>query len=241
MIEKGLVYGRFQILHLKHVEYILAAKMRCKRLYIGITMSDDLHVSGGEEDNYRVRRSANPLTYIERYEMLRDTLLSFGVPREEFEIIPFPIDRVEYLGQYLPEGAVCFMSICDEWTANNEKRFEKLGIPVEVLWRRTKEEKGVSGSQIRQMKSGMIWCQRPFLIMFFRTELMTGSSFQNKGEAENAGLGKIWRRDQTNRAGCCRLAGLPEAEPDDHRYDQPGSEWCGKWRGTGHAFFWKCV
>lgn len=83
MIEKGLVYGRFQILHLKHVEYILAAKMRCKRLYIGITMSDDLHVSGGEEDNYRVRRSANPLTYIERYEMLRDTLLSFGVPREE--------------------------------------------------------------------------------------------------------------------------------------------------------------
>ena len=113
MIEKGLVYGRFQILHLKHVEYILAAKMRCKRLYIGITMSDDLHVSGGEEDNYRVRRSANPLTYIERYEMLRDTLLSFGVPREEFEIIPFPIDRVEYLGQYLPEGAVCFMSICD--------------------------------------------------------------------------------------------------------------------------------
>ena len=36
MIEKGLVYGRFQILHLKHVEYILAAKMRCKRLYIGI-------------------------------------------------------------------------------------------------------------------------------------------------------------------------------------------------------------
>jgi len=42
------------------------------------------------------------------------------------------------------------MSICDEWTANNEKRFEKLGIPVEVLWRRTKEEKGVSGSQIRQ-------------------------------------------------------------------------------------------
>ena len=32
-----------------------------------------------------------------------------------------------------------------------------------------------------------------------------------------------------------------EAEPDDHRYDQPGSERCGKWRGTGHAFFWKCV
>lgn len=245
MIEKGLVYGRFQILHLKHVEYILAAKMRCKRLYIGITMSDDLHVSGGEEDNYRIRRSANPLTYIERYEMLRDTLLSFGVPREEFEIIPFPIDRVEYLGQYLPEGAVCFMSICDEWTANNEKRLRSLEFRWKFSGEGPKRKKGYqvprSGRGSWQMKSGMIWCQRPFLIMFFRTELMTGSSFQNKGEAENAGLGKIWRRDETNRAGCCRLAGLPKAEPDDHRYDQPGSERCGKWRGTEHAFFWKCV
>ena len=46
MIEKGLVYGRFQIMHLKHAEYILAAKMRCQRLYIGITYPDDLCAEG---------------------------------------------------------------------------------------------------------------------------------------------------------------------------------------------------
>ena len=28
MIETGVVNGRFQVLHLKHMEYILAAKMR---------------------------------------------------------------------------------------------------------------------------------------------------------------------------------------------------------------------
>ena len=122
--------------------------------------------------------------------------------------------------------------------AEIEKRLQEFDLSIQRK-KGYQAPRSVRGSW--QMKSGMIWCQRPFLIMFFRTELTTGSSFQNKGEAENAGLGKIWRRDQTNRAGCCRLAGLPEAEPDDHRYDQPGSERCGKWRGTEHAFFWKCV
>ena len=37
MVEKGVVNARFQIPHLKHIEYILAAKMRCQKLYIGIT------------------------------------------------------------------------------------------------------------------------------------------------------------------------------------------------------------
>ena len=37
MTEKGMAHGRFQVLHLKHMEYLLAAKMRCKKLYIGIT------------------------------------------------------------------------------------------------------------------------------------------------------------------------------------------------------------
>ena len=36
----GVVHGRFQVLHLKQMEYILAAKMRCQTLYIGITHPD---------------------------------------------------------------------------------------------------------------------------------------------------------------------------------------------------------
>ena len=39
MIETGVVNGRFQVLHLKHMEYILAAKMRCRKLYIGLSES----------------------------------------------------------------------------------------------------------------------------------------------------------------------------------------------------------
>lgn len=43
MIDIGVVHGRFQPLHLKHMEYILAAKVRCRKLYIGVTNPDNLH------------------------------------------------------------------------------------------------------------------------------------------------------------------------------------------------------
>lgn len=150
MEKTGIVYGRFQVLHLKHIEYILAAKMRCQKLYIGIAFPDDLYVSDEEGSSYRVKRSANPLTYIERYEMIRDSLLEFNVQREAFEIIPFPIDRPNYLAQYVPKEAVCYMSICDDWTAKNERMLRRLGIRTEVLWRREAGDKGVTGSIIRQ-------------------------------------------------------------------------------------------
>lgn len=150
MGKTGVVYGRFQIPHLKHIEYILAAKMRCQKLYIGITFPDDLYVSDEEGPNYRGKRTANPLTYIERYEMIRDSLLEFKVPRESFEIIPFPIDRPNYLMQYVPKDAVCYMSICDDWTAKNERMFQRMGLKTEVLWRREEQEKGVTGSIVRQ-------------------------------------------------------------------------------------------
>lgn len=150
MIETGVVYGRFQVLHLKHMEYILAAKMRCRKLYIGITLPDDIYKPEDEELNYRTKRNANPLTYFERFEMIEEAVLEFGVPRDSFDIIPFPIDRPRYIRQYAPRNAVYFMSICDEWTQENERLFAELGLEMEVLWRREREEKGITGTQIRQ-------------------------------------------------------------------------------------------
>ena len=150
MVETGVVYGRFQVLHLKHVEYILAAKTRCRKLYIGITFPDDLYVADETGVNYRTKKSANPLTYFERFEMIENCLLDFGVKKMEFDIIPFPIDRPDYLRQYTPAGATYFMSICDDWTEKNERLFGRLGLKTEILWRRDSKEKGTTGTQVRQ-------------------------------------------------------------------------------------------
>lgn len=152
MVETGVIHGRFQILHLKHMEYLLAAKMRCKVLYIGIThpdtanrASDPIHDLNGTECK------DNPLTYIERYEMIRDALLDFGVGRDEFEIIPFPINNPEVLPQYIPEKATHYMSICGEWDREKYRILTDLGQQVEILWERLEDEKGITGTKVREM------------------------------------------------------------------------------------------
>ena len=40
MHEVGVIHGRFQGLHLAHMEYLLAGKSRCRFMYIGITNPD---------------------------------------------------------------------------------------------------------------------------------------------------------------------------------------------------------
>lgn len=151
MIEVGVIQGRFQVLHLKHMEYILAAKMRCKKLFIGIIDADDLHVKRSLDIDNKVIKQANPLTYFERYEMLHDALLDFGVKREEFEIIPLPINRPEYVLQYAPKDAVYYMSICNEWGEAKQKILTDLGLETEVLWRKEPKDRGTTGKIVRTL------------------------------------------------------------------------------------------
>lgn len=155
MTERGVVHGRFQGLHLKHMEYLLAAKMRCRLLYVGITHPDIFACPAASPlDVHGTLVRDNPLAYIERYEMIRDSLLEFGVKREEFEIIPFPVDRPDVLAQYAPADAVYYMSICGEWDREKEKILSSLGLKTEILWERNAEEKGITGTELCALIAG---------------------------------------------------------------------------------------
>ena len=152
MVETGVVFGRFQIFHLKQMEYLLAAKMRCNKLYIGITHSDIVSFAATSPlDEHGTTRRDNPMTYFERSEMIRNALLDFGVKRKEFEIIPFPISQPDLILQYAPRDAVYFMSLCSEWDEEKYQILQGLGLNIEVLWRRSGEEKGISGTEIRRL------------------------------------------------------------------------------------------
>lgn len=158
MVKTGVVHGRFQVLHLKHMEYILAAKMRCEKLYIGISNPDSMHTKKSANDIRRSERSSNPLTYFERYQMIRGAMKEFGVPESEYDIIPFPINTPEYILNYAPQDATYYMTIYDSWGEEKYKILSDLGLNVNVLWRRDVEEKGVSGSEIRrQIALGGEW------------------------------------------------------------------------------------
>ena len=158
MVETGVIHGRFQGLHLKHMEYILAAKMRCKRLYIGITNPEDSYLAKVSNRLNKAKIAANPFTYIERYEMLRDAMKEFGVDREEFEIIPFPVTKPDQLLQYAPQDAVYFLGICDSWSEDNKKVLENLGLKTEVIWWKSPDEKGITGAEVREnIITGQEW------------------------------------------------------------------------------------
>ena len=158
MVETGVVHDRFQILHLKHMEYLLAAKMRCKKLYIGISNPDDSYINESDMGKIGFTKKANPFTYMERMEMIRDALLDFGVKREEFEIVPFPIGRPEYLLQYVPKDATYFLGSCEAWGEDREKLLADMGLEVSVLWRRAPEEMGVTSTEVRScIVKGLPW------------------------------------------------------------------------------------
>jgi len=144
----GMVSGRFQILHLKHIEYILAAKMRCKRLYIGIEAPDHIYREQLDEREQRQFDLENPLTYIERYEMICQALLEFGVKKAEFDIVPFPVRYPEYIMQYFPKEAIYFLGISTQVDRQKRRTFTKLGLNFEVLWEREKNDRDITEREV---------------------------------------------------------------------------------------------
>jgi nicotinamide-nucleotide adenylyltransferase len=102
MIETGVIHGRFQILHNDHLRYVLAGKARCRHLVVGITNPDSSLTAADHADRERHKAYANPLTYFERYVMIRDVLLEAGLSEQEFSLVPFPVNRPELYRFYVP-------------------------------------------------------------------------------------------------------------------------------------------
>ena len=141
MTRTGIVNGRFQVLHLKHMEYILAAKMRCDKLYIGITNPDGAHTRDTVHDENRGTKAGNPLTYFERCEMIRGAMEEFNVPAKEYDFIPFPISTPEYIAQYTPKEAVYYVGMFDAWDEEKYKILRSLDLNVNIPGENRKKRK----------------------------------------------------------------------------------------------------
>ncbi len=156
--ETGVIHGRFQILHNDHVKFLLAGKKLCNHLIVGITNPDPSLTKAHDSNPHRSTLIANPMTYYERYVMVRDTLLEKGLELPEFSIVPFPINVPELLKYYVPMDVVFFLSIYDDWGRQKKAYLESLGLKVHVLREVPLEEKGLSGSDIRNsMLKGEPW------------------------------------------------------------------------------------
>lgn len=158
MVRVGAVCGRFQIFHLDHLRYVLAAKEQCEHLIVGITSPDSSVAPVEKADLNRGKRESNPCTYYERMKMIEASLLEAGIKRTDFDIVPFPIGRPELLRFYIPDGVPIFVTILDEWGRCKTQRLQEFGYPVHVLWENT--EKLISSTMIRQcIAVGTEWKQ----------------------------------------------------------------------------------
>jgi phosphatidylglycerophosphate synthase len=158
LVEAGFIHGRFQILHNDHLEYLLAAKARCRHLIVGITNPDPTLTRTERVDPARSSPLANPLTYFERALLVRTALMDAGVSVGDFTIVPFPVNVPELYIHYVPAEATFFLSIYDDWGREKRARFQRLGLRTCVLWERPLEEKGIRGSAIRErMRRGEEW------------------------------------------------------------------------------------
>lgn len=156
--ETGVIHGRFQVLHNDHLKYLLAGKERCRHMVVGITNPDHLLTRDDTADPQRSLPDANPLNYFERYTMIRSALLEAGLPYSEFSVVPFPINLPDLYRYYVPLQATFFLTIYDQWGRQKLKQFQAMGLHTEVLWSKSSNEKGLSGTEIRRrMVLGEAW------------------------------------------------------------------------------------
>jgi hypothetical protein len=156
----GVVHGRLQVLHNDHLRYILAGKECCGHLVVGITNPDPSLTRTESSDPERSLERFNPLTYFERYQLVRASLQSVGVEERAFSIVPFPINVPELYRYYVPGEALYFLTIYDAWGRRKLERFRSLGLRTKVLWERPPEQKGLTGKTVREvMAQGGAWEQ----------------------------------------------------------------------------------
>lgn len=156
MVELGFIHGRFQLFHNDHLNYALLAKEQCEKLIVGITSPENAALIREDVDPHRSEAASNPFTYYERYNMVKLALLEAGVKREDFEIVPYPIERPEILYNYVPLHATSFFTIYDQWGYEKLNRLKTLGYGTVVLF--DDREKKMCSTEIREkIVAGTEW------------------------------------------------------------------------------------
>lgn len=118
-------------------------------MVIGITNPDPSMVRRETVDPNRSNLTANPLTYYERYVLIRSVMKENDIDLCDLSVVPLPINRPDLYKYYVPLDAVFFLSIYDDWGKKKLSYFQSLGLKTHVIRKVPLEEKGISASEIR--------------------------------------------------------------------------------------------
>lgn len=147
----GIVHGRFQPLHNGHLnDYILKAKDKCDFIIVGITNPDPTHTLPDDVNLARSSAYNNPLNYYERLSIIQTALIEAGLKHSEFTIVPFPINIPQILKYYIPQNAMHYLTIFDEWGDSKSNNLKRYGFKTSTLFKKDISEKLISSTMVRQ-------------------------------------------------------------------------------------------
>lgn len=146
--KNAVVHGRFQPFHYGHLKYIISALNYTQNLIIGVDSQviNKLII----KNNYRYLPMSNPFTFIERYLMIKRSLLDYGLTNNSFRIFHMPLDNIKKLLSFFPENIPFLMPVYDDSSQEKITLLKKANINVVILWKGTNTDRPISGSLIRQ-------------------------------------------------------------------------------------------
>jgi nicotinamide mononucleotide adenylyltransferase len=117
----GCITGRFQPLHLAHLELMLVGADRHHQVIVAITNPDPGSRSIHPSNPSRHLASANPFSYLERERFVRAALRDAGVADERVSVVPFTLHEQDNWYAYVPPEAVQYVRVYSEWEQRKVK------------------------------------------------------------------------------------------------------------------------
>lgn len=143
----ALACGRFQPFHNDHLEYVLTALASTRFLWIGITKP--FRELNNLSESHREIASSNPYNFVERYQMIRNSLIECGISLERFAIIPLDFENPVNFRESCPKDVPVYITVTEQWSLEKKRKFEQLGLQVEILFEKMNPK--ITGTRIRQL------------------------------------------------------------------------------------------
>lgn len=146
MSRVACVTGRFQPVHVQHVELFLRALDEADRLIVGITNPTVSSYAHADRSLHRNRADANPFDVATRTRLIEAALADAGI-LDRTEIVPFDIFAPDTWATAVPLTVTQVVRVYSPWEQEKVERFRAAGYPVRALTGDTNTK--VTASKIR--------------------------------------------------------------------------------------------
>jgi cytidyltransferase-like protein len=132
MTRLACVTGRFQPVHVQHLDLFEIALRDADHLVVAVTNPDSGARHQEATSAHRHLPEANPFTYFQRTRLLQAALTGRGLA-DRTTIVPFALTRPECWAEYVPLDARQVVRVYSGWERDKASRLADAGYPVTVI------------------------------------------------------------------------------------------------------------